>query len=238
MFQLFFIYFILLGEVLFYNSNFVSSVLLVIPFSNIVTDKKQILKDNKGKSGIYIFTNLKNDKKYIGSSDNLRRRFLQYYNLNYLIRSNYMRICRALLQHGHYNFNLSIIEYCKVEHLLIREGYYIDLLKPEYNILLEPTAGSTGFKHSPETREKMRNAQKGLKAGEKHHMYGQPRAEGAGRSSQVIEVTDVQTNKKTPFDSIHAAARALNINQASISMYFKQNQQKPYKGQYIFKKIN
>jgi group I intron endonuclease len=31
---------------------------------------------------------------------------------------------------------------------------------------------------------------------------------------------------------------ALNINQSSISMYFKNNQQKPYKGQYTFQKIN
>lgn len=45
MFQLFFIYFILLGEVLFYNSNFVGSVLLVIPFS-----KRSIIKKDEVKN--------------------------------------------------------------------------------------------------------------------------------------------------------------------------------------------
>jgi excinuclease UvrABC nuclease subunit len=37
--------------------------------------KTQILSENKTKSGIYMWKNLVNDKQYIGSSDNLKRRF-------------------------------------------------------------------------------------------------------------------------------------------------------------------
>ena len=66
---------------------------------------------------------------------------------------------------------------------------------------------------------------------------GQQRAEGAGRPSQQIEVTDKKNNQTTSYDSIHEAARALNIKQSRISMYFANNQQKPYKGRYTFKKI-
>ena len=70
-------------------------------------------------------------------------------------------------------------------------------------------------------------------------MQNKPKPEGAGigRPSQVIEVTDIKNNTTTSSDSMHEAARALNISQASISIYFKNNPQKPYKGQYTFKKL-
>jgi hypothetical protein len=54
---------------------------------------------------------------------------------------------------------------------------------------------------------------------------------------QQIEVTDLEEKTTINYDSISAAARALNINSASIVMYFANNQQKPYKGRYTFNKI-
>jgi len=67
---------------------------------------------------------------------------------------------------------------------------------------------------------------------------GKPRPEGAGKPSQQIEVTDIKNNITTSYDSIHEAARALNIsNHQAITNYFRQNQKKPYKGRYTFKKI-
>jgi hypothetical protein len=44
-------------------------------FSNAEADKAQILEENKDKSGIYCFKYLKNGKKYVGSSINLKIRF-------------------------------------------------------------------------------------------------------------------------------------------------------------------
>jgi len=53
-----------------------------------------------------------------------------------------------------------------------------------------------------------------------------------------IEVTDIKNNTTTCYDSIHEAARALNIpSYKSISKYFTNNKQKPYKGRYTFKKL-
>ena len=65
---------------------------------------------------------------------------------------------------------------------------------------------------------------------------GQPRVERSGKPSQQIEVTDIKNNTTTSYNSMSEAARALNILRISIVMYFRQNQQKPYKGRYIFKK--
>jgi hypothetical protein len=83
------------------------------------------------------------------------------------------------------------------------------------------------------------------KKGENHPNYGKPRYEGSlrifkqkGSAPQAIEVTDVQTNQTTTYDSIHEAARALNLpNHKTIYNYIKNNQQKPYKAKYTFKKI-
>jgi len=55
-------------------------------------------------------------------------------------------------------------------------------------------------------------------------------------NSQQIEVSDIKNNTTTYYDSISEAARALNINKSVIDMFFKNNQQKPYKGQYTFTK--
>jgi len=71
-------------------------------------------------------------------------------------------IYRALLNNGYSNFSLAIIEYCEPENCLKREQYYIDLLKPEYNIL-KIAGSSLGHKHSQETRANMSEAKKGSK---------------------------------------------------------------------------
>ena len=96
---------------------------------------------------------------------------------------------------------------------------------------------------SNETKKIMSDAAKKIdhsgrfKSGENHPNYGQPRIEGAGKLSQKIEVIDNKNNQTTTYDSIREAAEALNIHQTVISKYFSRNQQKPYKGQYTFKKL-
>jgi group I intron endonuclease len=59
-------------------------------------------------------------------------------------------IHHALLKYGHENFTLEIIECCPISELLVREQYYLDLLKPDYNVL-EFAYSSLGYRHSAET---------------------------------------------------------------------------------------
>lgn len=66
-----------------------------------------------------------------------------------------MSIYSAIIKYGYANFKLEILEYCEKDNVLAREQYYIDLLKPEYNIL--STAGSSkGYMHTVETLEKFK----------------------------------------------------------------------------------
>jgi len=78
-------------------------------YYNAEADKSKILKENKNKSGIYMWKNLINKKKYVGSSENLRTRFYVYFNTNSLIKNNCMQICSALLKHEFSNFSLEIL---------------------------------------------------------------------------------------------------------------------------------
>jgi len=70
-----------------WNSCCLLSLAAIIPiksYSNAESEKDQILKENKEKSGIYMWKNWINGKRYIGSSNNLKIRFYQYFNVNHL----------------------------------------------------------------------------------------------------------------------------------------------------------
>jgi group I intron endonuclease len=90
-------------------------------YSNAEDEKGKILQENKNKAGIYMWTNLINGKRYVGSSENLRIRFLRYFNTNYLLTNTCMYICRALFKHDYSNFRLEILEYCEPSKCLERE---------------------------------------------------------------------------------------------------------------------
>jgi hypothetical protein len=135
----------------------------------------------------------------------------------------------ALLKYGYSNFTLEIREYCESSETLLREQYYLDLLKPEYNILL--TAGSPfGRKYSEETKAIIF----ATKIGNKNAIggKGRKRAEGAGSPNVPIEVFDKETGIKTIYPSMSAVAKALGVPSGSIIIYFSRNTLKYYKKRY------
>jgi group I intron endonuclease len=115
----------------------ISSIVPIHSYINPDQQKEEICNNNKNKSGVYRWVNKVNAKSYIGSSASLEKRILLYYYLSSLNRKvkGSIIIYRALLKYGHSNFRLDIIEYCEPNALFLREQYYIDILKPEYNIL-------------------------------------------------------------------------------------------------------
>jgi group I intron endonuclease len=90
----------------------------------------------------------------VGSSINLGSRLSTYYSKKAMqakIKTSTSIIYSALLRHSYANFTLDILEYCEVDILIEREQYYLDLLKPEYNIL-KVANSRLGSKHSLKTR--------------------------------------------------------------------------------------
>ena len=145
-------------------------------------------------------------------------------------------IYRSLIKNGYSNFKLEILEYCDKSIVIAREQYYIDRLKPEYNISLIAGASMGGRKHSEESIQKISNRMKAninARGGK-----GRKRAEGAGSPSVQIEVIDMETGIKTTYPSMSETAQALGVPSGSIRMYFSRNLQRPFKGKYLLQKIS
>lgn len=131
------------------------SISPIIVYNNSDTQKDQILKENRNKSVVYRLVNKINNKTYVGSSIDFTTRLYKYYSLKH-ITENKTLIHNALLKYGYSNFSLEILEFCNVKDTILREQYYLDLLKPEYNIL-EKANSSVGFRHSEETKNFFKN---------------------------------------------------------------------------------
>jgi group I intron endonuclease len=154
--------------------------LIVARYYDNLADSKiifSIKKENKGKAGIYRITNKINGKSYIGSSYRLHLRFYAYFSASGLKRTERV-IVQAILKYGLINFSLEVLEYIEqkdlsIPFLLEREQYYLDLLKPEYNIL-KIAGSSKGFKYSEE--DKIKLSQMRAK-GKDHLWYGRKHTE-------------------------------------------------------------
>lgn len=90
---------------------------------------------------------------------NLTIRLYKYFSAKHLTKFK-TPIHNALLKYGFENFTFEILEYCeKGINPVSREQFYLELLKPEYNVL-EQAGSSLGFKHSNETLEFFKNNRK------------------------------------------------------------------------------
>lgn len=88
-------------------------------------------------SGIYKITNIINNKFYIGSSVNIYYRLKRHYSdLKRGIHQN-KYLLNSYIKYGEESFIVSIIEEISNDLLLEREQYWINILKPNYNIVLD-----------------------------------------------------------------------------------------------------
>lgn len=198
-------------------------------------------KENKGKSGIYRWTNKINGKTYIGSAKDLSIRLRKYFSISHLLGvKSIMIIYRALIAHGYDNFKLEILEHCEPFELIKREQYYLDLLKPEYNIA--KIAGSKlGVKLSKETRAKLsaaylnrseevlirlREHLKILNASQKHkdHLSKlNSSLEHISKTAKVVCVINMDNGEKTEYRSLTQAAKFFNIHPETARRCIKGN---------------
>src|SRR4051794_6615695 len=109
---------------------FFSTIEQSMGYLHLAEIQKIIKKELKGKPGIYGFLSKSNNKLYIGSSINLSIRFNKHIKGS---QSNIL-LQRAINKYNLQNFIFVVFEYCETEELLFREQFYIDSLKPEFNI--------------------------------------------------------------------------------------------------------
>ena len=97
---------------------------------------KQISKELK-RCGIYMIVNLVNGNRYIGSSKNIQQRLQTHRSeLRHQYHGN-IHLQNAWNKYGEKNFDYSILEFCEENIRISREQYYVDTLKPEYNISVD-----------------------------------------------------------------------------------------------------
>ena len=136
----------------------------------------------KINSGIYQIENRTNGKSYVGSSENLRKRWQAHLSA---LRSGQHHNChlqRAFDKYGEATFVFSVLEDIgEASRLIPREQHHLDMLNPEYNLC--PTAGSClGYRHTEDTKQKIREAT----LGEHNPNYGKyPDEETRGRISEA-----------------------------------------------------
>ena len=219
----------LLG-ILLIGSNGFYEVTPVKSYLNADVDKKKIYDENKKKSGVYCWTNIKNGKRYVGSSLSLSRRISCYYSLSRISKlESKSLICRALLRHGHSGFRLDILEYCKKEKVIEREQYYMNLMKPEYNIL-KVAGSSLGYKHTEENMNKFRarklSAEQIAKNRERIREYNareETKVKARARMLEInkkkgigVEVINTETKEVMLYSSIREAARKIGCGHITL----------------------
>ncbi len=113
--------------------------------------------------GIYMILNTVNNKFYIGSSYTVEKRLGSH--INALIKNKHHSIYlqRSFKKYKFKSFSFIVIEMCNRDDLLTREQFYLNSLKPEYNIALNSKAPMLGRKHGNKIRELMSKLHKGNK---------------------------------------------------------------------------
>ena len=140
---------------------------------------------------IYQATNKVNGKKYIGQTtyDKLRKRIGTHLHYAKTSGSN-LPFPNALRKYGRENFDWTILEECDKEIRGEREIYWIDKIKPEYNVTLGGDGGTLGNPCSEETKLKI---------------------------SKSVSKSVINIDTEEVFDSLQEAADFANVSVSMIS---------------------
>jgi group I intron endonuclease len=97
---------------------------------DIVTDKKQLRL-----AGIYGIINSAGFCKYVGQTYCFSKRWTEHKRLLRKGKHGNTHLQHAWNKYGERHFRFTVLEFCQLEYLNEREQFWIDELKPEYNII-------------------------------------------------------------------------------------------------------
>ena len=97
--------------------------------------------------GIYKIINIKNNKFYIGSTNNLKRRKKDHFSLLKKNKNHCKILQRAYNKYGEEAFTFEVLAYCPKEYLFKLEQWFVDTLKPQYNSCLIDVSVPIGLNH-------------------------------------------------------------------------------------------
>lgn len=215
-----------------------------VPAAEQEQERGQEKELNFNGAGVYQLVNLTNQKSYVGSSVNLKRRIKEYLNPLYIhrnLKKGNSIIMNAILKYGYTNFEIKILDTIAFNDnqsksdrksiILAREQYYLDLIKPEYNI--NNFAGSnlgsrqrttgTATVAVPEVRNKMSLAKKDKPGNKKGAILSEETRslmrENSGGSARALSIIMLNENNEVlaKFKSIQIASDVTGISRNRIS---------------------
>jgi group I intron endonuclease len=211
-------------------------------YFNPLVDRSAILNENRGKGGVYIWTNKLNLKRYVGSSLNLGNRLAWYYVPSVLKGATAQKrislIARALHKIGHENFTLQIV-FCEpvLSVCLALEQYIMDSLNPEYNI--RPAESSAGYTHSEEGKDAKRGSNNPMfgRSGLNSPRYGtihslETKAKWSVKRSNTIYQYNKDGELISTYLGLAQCATQLGCSQGTLARYCKDSFL--FKNQWIF----
>jgi group I intron endonuclease len=184
--------------------------------SNIYDYKDKL----NNKCGVYALYNPFTNKYYIGSSINLWNRIIDYSQPWFIAKYTNYPISKALVKYGYNNFIIIILEYTTVDIVILTEQKYIDIYKPQYNVL-KIARSSAGYKLSEKTKYKIRLAKLGTTlSAETRDKISKSRT-GIGKGVKILDETKnklsikIQGKNNNPFKLIEV----LDINTGVTTTY-------------------
>ena len=161
----------------------------------ISTENKQKYFSQKQKGGvIYKITNKIDGKFYIGSTNNLMKRYYTHISDIRSDRKTCVKLIRAVSKYGEKNFKFEIICECSTKEVLKFEQKYLNILKPDYNVAM--IAGSNlGIKRTEEVKLKKSASQKENWKDESYrvkHLENLSKNWKSGTSHKMAKLTDEQ----------------------------------------------
>lgn len=190
------------------------------------------------EAGVYLISNNVNGKCYVGSTIHLSRRRLEHFSSLANNKHPNKHLQNAYNKYGVEVFEFEVLETIIIDDnikkaLLSREQFWIDNLKPEYNIL--PVAGSSlGYRHTEETKRKISESTTGVKKSEEHAKHIRE-----GQSGRVLteehkaKLSEAAKHRKSPsnhaiisidgviYNSLKEASEATGVKYNTIQKRLK-----------------
>lgn len=150
------------------------------------------------KTGVYEIVNIITNERYIGSasrvgkSNSLSGFYVRFDKHKLLLKNNKhynIHLQRAYNKYGENNFNFNVLSICPPEYCIKLEQWFLDNLKPEYNIR-KIADSNKGIKFTAEHKEKLSKSIKNSLKNKVDNSYRK-------RIGETLKITKL--NKKNPY---------------------------------------